>query len=310
MGQNKIKKLIVRLRKKLNQREIARYSSKYSKKIFTQHQLIVLCVLKICLKMDYRDFVVYIEVSDELQKLLDLKRVPHFTTLHKFLERFDDVIFDHIISAIFSDTMGERKIADIATDSTGFTSFYSSRYYVMRINRETTYRSFMKMTIAAEPKTQSIIAVKCRKGPAHDTKDFIPLLRKCRKRIKQRIRYVIADKAYDSSKNFYFIEKELKAEAIIPLRNYRTGRAGRHTIRKHRALDPNKEIYGKRNIAETAFSVIKRKFGGDLTSRLIELKKKEMKLKALAYNLHVLINRKSYFAIEGFLQGPTNDKYI
>ncbi|MEM3455308.1 MAG: hypothetical protein QXT72_01970 [Candidatus Micrarchaeia archaeon] len=55
-------------------------------------------------------------------------------------------------------------------------------------------------------------------------------------------------------------------------------------------------------MAETVFSAIKRKFGGDLQSRLIEVKKKEIKLKALVYNLCILMMKKSYFLIIGFLQ--------
>ncbi|MEM3814867.1 MAG: IS5 family transposase [Candidatus Micrarchaeia archaeon] len=301
--QNKLKKLIILGFQLVKQRGISRYSSKFSKKTFTQHQFLVMGILKTELKMNYRDFRDWLEFSTEAVYLLKLKKIPHFTTLQKFLQRFDPVVFDILISSIFSQIV-RNKLIDIAVDSSGFTSSYSSKYYVMRINRETTYRNFMKTSILVDPKTKALIAVKCRKGPAHDTKDFIPLLRKANRNIKQRIRNVIADKAYDSSKNFYFIEKELHANAVIPLRYYRTRRAGRHTIRKHRPLDPDKTVYGRRNMAETVFSAIKRKFGGDLQSRLIEVKKKEIKMKALVYNLCILMTKKSYFIFIGFLQSP------
>jgi hypothetical protein len=299
--QCKLKKLILLGFKLLKQREIAKYSSKYSKRTYSQHQLVVMGVLKIYLKMDYREFADFLYFSKELSYLLELKSVPHFTTLQKFLQRFNSAVFDLLITAVFSQISNNKKI-DIAIDGTGFTSLYSDRYYVMRINRETSYRNFMKMSIAADPKTKAVIMIKCRKGPAHDTIDFIPILRRIKKSIKKKIRNVIADKGYDSSKNFYFIEKELHANAVIPIRNYKSSRAGRNTIRKHRPLDPDRRIYGKRNIAETVFSVIKRKFDGDLKSRLTELKKKEMKMKVLVYNLCILMNKKSYFIIIGFLQ--------
>jgi len=300
--QSKLKRLILLSFHLANQRGISRYSSKFSKKTFTQHQWLVLGVLKTYLKMDYRGFADWLLFSNDAFYLLKLKRRPHFTTLQKFLQRFDSTLFDQLIAAVFSQINATQRPIDVAIDGSGFSSSYCSRYYVMRINRETTYRSFMKMTIAVDPRTKALTAVKCRKGPSHDTKDFIPLLRKADRSVSQRIRNVIADKAYDSSRNFYVIEKELHADAIIPLRNYRSRTVGRHTIRRHRPLDPNKEIYGRRNMAETVFSVIKRKFGGDLRSRLTEVKKKEMKLKALVYNLCILTRKKSYFIFVGFLQ--------
>ncbi|MEM3369989.1 MAG: hypothetical protein QXE90_04045, partial [Candidatus Micrarchaeia archaeon] len=54
----------------------------------------------------------------------------------------------------------------------------------------------------------------------------------------------------------------------------------------------------------------KRKFGGDLQSRLIEVKKKEIKMKALVYNLCILMTKKSYFIFIGFLQSLKNEKFI
>ena len=246
--------------------------------------------------MDYRSFADFILFSNDLFYLLKLKRRPHFTTLQKFLKRFGSRLLDSIIESISQQL---RKV-DAAVDSSGFTSSYSSRYYVMRVNRDTTYRSFMKMSIVVDPKRKLLLGVKCRKGPAHDTKDFIPLLR----RLKHRFRNVIADAAYDSCKNFTFVEKELGATPVIPVRQYSSHRSGRGKIRRYRPLLPNKEVYSRRNMAETVFSVIKRKLGGDLTSRLIEVKKKEMKLKALTYNLLVLNDDKSLFIFERISTEP------
>jgi transposase len=281
---------------------IPKFSSRFSKKTFTQHQLLVLGVLKVKENKNYRDFADWVLFSNEIFYLLKLKRMFHFTTLQKFLQRFDPMVFDQLIAAVFSQIAAVNRSLDVAIDSSGFTSSYCSRYFVMRINRETSYITFMKMSIAVDPKSKALLAVKCRKGPAHDTKDFIPLLRRADRCVSQRIRNVLADRAYDSCKNFHFVEKELHAGAVIPLRVFRRSRAGRSTIRKHRPILPDSRIYGRRNMAETVFSVIKRKFGGDLRSRLTEVKKKEMKLKALVYNLCILTTKKYHFIIGGFLQ--------
>ena len=303
-------KRILQLALGLAKRErIPRFSNKFSKKTFTQHQLLVLGVLKTYWNKDYRSFADFLLFANPVFQFLRLKRIPHFTTLQKFLQRFDQTIFDQLIAAVFSQIAAVNRPIDVAVDGSGFTSSYCSRYFVMRINRETGYRSFMKMSIAVDPRSRALLAVKCRKAPSHDTKDFIPLLRRADRSVGQRIRNVIADRAYDSCKNFHFIEKELHAGAIIPLRVYRSRRAGRSTIRKHRPILPDSRIYGRRNLAETTFSVIKRKFGGDLRSRLTEVKKKEMKLKALVYNLCILTTKKYLFIVGGFLQSPLKGSF-
>ena len=156
------------------------------------------------------------------------------------------------------------------------------------------------MSLAVDPESKGVIAVKCRKAPSHDNKDFIPLLKRIKRTVKRKIRYVIADKGHDASKNFYYIEKVLKAKAMIPVRCYKSSKAGRNTVRKRRPLEPDKYIYGKRNIAETVFSVIKRRFSGDLRSRLTNIKKNEMMLKTFVYNLWILVNKNVFFLLEVF----------
>ena len=55
---------------------ISLYSSKYSKKIYTQHQLLVLLIPKEYLSEDYRDIVELTEIMDSLLKeeFADLKQ--------------------------------------------------------------------------------------------------------------------------------------------------------------------------------------------------------------------------------------------
>jgi len=64
------------------------YSSKFSKKDFTRHQHFALLALKAFLKMGYRDVVDLLHDWSELRTTLELKKVPHFTTLQKAAQRF------------------------------------------------------------------------------------------------------------------------------------------------------------------------------------------------------------------------------
>jgi hypothetical protein len=52
------------------------YSSKYSKKTYTQHQLLILLLLKEYLSEDYRDTVELTEIMDSLREKICLDEVP------------------------------------------------------------------------------------------------------------------------------------------------------------------------------------------------------------------------------------------
>jgi len=60
---------------------LAMYSSHYSRKDFTQHQLFATLALKTFFKTDYRGIVQLLHDLPDLAKHLGLKRIPHYSTL-------------------------------------------------------------------------------------------------------------------------------------------------------------------------------------------------------------------------------------
>ena len=63
------------------------YSHRCSPKKFTQHQLFACLVLKNFLKTDYRGVVTQLRDCPSLRNILDLDKVPHYTTLQKAARR-------------------------------------------------------------------------------------------------------------------------------------------------------------------------------------------------------------------------------
>ena len=57
------------------------YSATRSPKKFTQHQLFAIAALRQFFRVDYRGIAAILEDSTDLQKVLDLQVVPHFSTL-------------------------------------------------------------------------------------------------------------------------------------------------------------------------------------------------------------------------------------
>ncbi len=66
---------------------IPAYSSKYSRKDFTQHQLFAILALKTFFRTDYRGVVALCDDFTELRDDLGLEKVPHYSTLCKAEQR-------------------------------------------------------------------------------------------------------------------------------------------------------------------------------------------------------------------------------
>jgi len=72
---------------RLAQEALPAYSSKYSRKDYTQHQLFAVLALKTFLKTDYRGVVAHLADFAELRRDLGLDDLPHYSTLCYAAER-------------------------------------------------------------------------------------------------------------------------------------------------------------------------------------------------------------------------------
>jgi len=66
---------------------LAAYSHRFSPRKFTQHQLFAILVLKEFLRCDYRKIVALLRDCPDLGRAIDLRHVPHFTTVQKAARR-------------------------------------------------------------------------------------------------------------------------------------------------------------------------------------------------------------------------------
>ncbi len=99
---------------------------------------------------------------------------------------------------------------------------------------------------------------------------------------KYKPHYIVADKAYDSEPIRNAIFNEINSFDIIP--NKPRVKTGKLRLRSRYLFRP--KVYYRRNNVESIFSVIKRIFKGNNTSRSTQLLNKETKLKCALYNVY------------------------
>lgn len=250
-------------------KDIPKYFSKYSNKIFCNKQKIILLVLKQKLRTTYRGLIEILKTTETLVSAIELKRIPHHSTLVKFAKKLKANILDLLLPF--------RKAKIVAVDSTGF-ELESKSYYYRNIDtklfnnfiRRT--KRFIKLSLCADAHKQLILDYKIRIGPRNDNIDFKDILKEL------KVDYVIADKGYSSKYNRKFVLNKLKAIPIIP----------RKSNEKNRYAFDDK-IYHQRSKIETIFSCIKRKYGSVIRARSFSAQKKEVICKLITYNIDRLI---------------------
>lgn len=277
------------------------YSNKFSKRTYTQYQhAAAICLMKYENK-PYRDVV------DLLAELADYfgfnKDVPHFTTLQKFLKRIPSFAWDFILTKTFRLITKERTV-NVGVDATGYKERHASSYYTWRVVGNTPYkrmpyRRFMKNSIVVDTDKQAIIAAKVHRSRHPDIVDFIPLVGKAAKVV--RINNLVADKGYDSEENHKFAREKIGAYSIIPPRGRAPGYRTYGRYRRSMKRNFPSALYHRRTLVETVNSVQKRKFGDELRSRLWNMRKKEMKVINVVYNVHRYLQIAFCDAVRGFL---------
>ncbi len=287
------------------------YSCKFSKKNYTQHQLLVLILFKDFRNQHYREFIEDVGDMDGVQKILDLSEVPHFTTLQKFFSRIKSfylrLTFRKTVNLFYS---SDENISITAIDSSGFTSGYCSHYFSERTGK--IRKHFLKTSISVDADQQVITGFIASNSRVHDTRHAEKLLRQCHK-IRKSDCYVM-DRGYDSEAIHRLIREDLHANSVIPIRSWNNDIIG-GTYRREMATQFNVDIYPRRQLVENKFSVLKRKFDGDLKARRFLIQTKEIANKMIVCNIHKFLQ---FLIVEVFYRAeisiiidyPVNKKFI
>ena len=252
--------------------------SVFSKQMYGNIKLTFLVAYKEKLNCSYRRFVEICE-ENNIQHMLCLKKIPHYTTLQKFVARTNKKIFEKLVKACRQLLKLDNIEASI--DATGFSNTNPSHHYCKRINKHV--KNYTKTTFLTDNKTKLILNVKTVSDHTHDTIFFKPMI----KEIKKSLKLMLADKGYDSQQNRKYCLKN-NIEVHIPFRQWSKTRKQEFNIPSKRMLaekrfDKNK--YNKRSVIEAINSAVKRTLGSYVLARDASQQQKQVTIKALTYNI-------------------------
>ena len=111
------------------------YLSRFSRKDFTLWQHIALVMLMQRVRKSYREYVYdYLTTTERLLDVLGLSKIPHFTTIEKFLLRVPGTLLESVIGGFLGLTRARWQV--FSPDSSGFSPHHASHYYALRTKRD------------------------------------------------------------------------------------------------------------------------------------------------------------------------------
>jgi len=216
---------------------------------------------------------------------------PHFNSVNRYIA--DPQLTDVLKELITASSLPMKAVeADFAVDSSGFSTSRYVRWFNRKYGREVDNREWVKVHLMCGVNTKIVTAVDVSGWTAHDTNYFVPLLERTAAHFE--IREVSADKAYLSHKSLSAVEA-VGGMPFVPFKSntLEPTKAGTWAKMYHLFMYEREAFmqhYHKRSNIETAFSMIKGKFGSALRSKSDTGQINEALCKVLAHNICILIH--------------------
>jgi len=251
-------------------------------------EMVYACCLKTYLDFSSRRSESDIKLA---QQLGYIDHVPHFNTMLKYIRKPE--MKQVLTKLIQMSALPLKEVeSNFAMDASGFSIVMSFAWN--KVNRSSLERrKFKKAHIMVGTKTNVITHIEVTDGYLSDTKMFENLLSNTSRNFQ--IRELYADKGYLSEKNLG-IAFRYGAIPFIPFhRNMKRASGDKMLIWRvmfEFFRDHSEEFmkhYHQRSNVESAFSMMKRKFGSYLRARSSVGRENEVLCKALCHNICVLI---------------------
>ena len=235
-----------------------------------------------------------------------LSACPSFSTAFRYME--DPTLTPVLKSLIEQSALPLKAVeADFAADASGFSTSVYDRWFDHKWGKEKKQARFLKAHIMCGVNTKVVTAVEVTEANVHDSPPFPGLVAKTADNFNMS--EVSADKAYLSRKNL----KAIVDAGATPFIPFKVNSKPEHThgdslwAKTYHYFSLFREEfmdhYHKRSNVETAFSMIKAKFGGAVRSKTPVAQMNEVLVKILCHNICVLIQAMYALGVEPDCRG-------
>jgi transposase len=257
-------------------------------------------VYKVYTTMSGRRFMTSIREA-ETKELVS--KFPSFASNARYLENPElTPLFKMLIEQSASPLKSVE--TDFAVDSSGFATTTYDRWFDHKWGKVRSEAKWIKAHLMCGVKTHVVTSVEVTPTETADAPQLPQLVNTTAKTFD--INEVSADKAYSSKKNLNAVIA-VNGTPYVPFKNYSKGNQGNHGFdgiwqRMWHYYNFNRDAflahYHKRSNVETAFSMIKMKFGAMVRAKTPVAQVNEVLCKILCHNICVLIQSVVELGIE------------
>lgn len=253
--------------------------------------VIALCILRILLRKTYADYEIEMRTDQRICRILSLHILPGKSTIQRGMKLLSMKLLYKINLLMLAEIIVGK--IDMIIDSSGIRIIGRSIWYCIRIKKEISKRDCDKTHLAVSSQFMFIMNWKITRFKKNDCPFFKILLSPFK-----MLGIVSADKGYLSRANFQFVADK-GGQAFIP---FKKGKKKGSTP-KAKSCPAWKvafyfwktlngiymSIYHQRSRIESVFSALKKRYGDKLYCRSARMRRKEMALRFISYNLKILI---------------------
>jgi len=247
--------------------------------------VLVLCILRILLRKKYADYEAEMRFDKRLMEMLNISKLPCKSTINnyalmftlRFLSSFNRELIDAWI----------KKPVDLLLDASGIRLVGRSIWFCIRTKTKILKKDCDKIHIAISLCSLLIANFRISNSKRNDSPFLKKLLRPFR-----FLGLVIADKGYSGKKNAEFVAKK-EGAFFSPFKSNIDGKGLSlwSNIFRLWKLFPSlcEGIYNQRSKIEAVFSALKRRYGDQLYSKKWFMRRREMAMRFIAYNVRIII---------------------
>lgn len=218
---------------------------------------------------------------------------PHFNSGNRYIANPD--LTEPLKALVSLSSLPLKTVeTDFAVDSSGFSTSRFVRWFNKKYGKEVDNREWVKVHLMCGVQTKIVTSVEVSGWTAHDTNYFLPLVQSTAEHFD--LGDVLADKAYLSRKNLKAVEAlgatpfvPFKSNTVEPTKEEEPIWARMYYYFMYNRLDFMARYHMRSNV-ESAYSMIKAKFGDSVRSKSDTGQINECLCKVLCHNLCVLVH--------------------